>query len=187
MIFGETEVSGCHVIEVERLEDERGFFARTFCAEEFSRRGLNPCVAQSSVSYNAAAGVLRGLHYQAAPHEEAKLIRCTRGRVFDVAVDLRTGSPTYGAWTAVELTEQNHFGLYIPEGCAHGFLTLEAGSELVYQISTPFRPELSRGIRWDDPSLAIAWPPVPNLIISARDRALPPLGAVAENASELHS
>ncbi|MDQ3979449.1 MAG: dTDP-4-dehydrorhamnose 3,5-epimerase [Actinomycetota bacterium] len=172
MILRETEVDGCYVIDVEPLEDERGFFARTFCADEFTSRGLNPCVAQSSVSYNAPAGVLRGLHYQAAPHEEAKLVRCTRGRVFDVAVDLRATSRTYGLWTGVEMSADNHRALYIPEGCAHGFLTLEAASELFYQISTPYRPETSRGVRWDDPSLAITWPAVPKLV-SARDRGLP--------------
>jgi dTDP-4-dehydrorhamnose 3,5-epimerase len=184
MILRETEVIGCHVVEVERLEDDRGFFARTFCMDEFAKRGLNPCVAQCSVSYNASAGVLRGLHYQAAPHQEAKLVRCTRGRVFDVAVDLRSMSQTYRGWTGVELTEDNHLALYIPEGCAHGFLTLEADCELFYQISTPYRPELSRGIRWDDPLLAIDWPSAPQLTVSARDRSLPFLSESADRRYE---
>jgi dTDP-4-dehydrorhamnose 3,5-epimerase len=184
VIFLDTEVDGCYVVEVERLQDERGFFARTFCAEEFTGRGLNPCVAQCSVSYNGPAGVLRGLHYQAAPHEEAKLVRCTRGRLFDVAADLRAASPTFATWTATELSEDNHRALYVPEGCAHGFLTLEPGSEVVYQISTPFRPELSRGVRWDDPLLAIAWPAVPSMTISARDRALPLLDPAGRDGAE---
>ena len=173
MIFRDTAVAGCHIVDVEPVEDERGFFARTSCAEEFSRRGLNPRVAQCSVSYNGAAGVLRGLHYQAHPHEEAKLVRCTRGAVFDVAVDLRPGSPTYRSWTGLELTAENYRALYIPEGCAHGFLTLVPATELVYQISTPYRPELSRGVRWDDPTIGIAWPAMPEMTISDRDRALP--------------
>ncbi len=175
MIFSETSLNGCFVVEPELREDERGFFGRTFCTEEFTLRGLNPCVVQCSISYNHHRGVLRGLHYQAAPDEEAKLVRCSRGRVFDVAVDLRPDSRTYGTWTAVELSEGNHLALYIPEGCAHGFLTLEPGSELVYQISTTYRPASFRGIRWDDPSLAVEWPDVPNLIIAERDRSLPTL------------
>ena len=175
MIFRETEIRGCYVVEPEPVEDERGFFARTFCADEFRRRGLNPVVAQSSISYNASVGVLRGLHYQATPHEEAKLVRCSRGRVFDVAVDLREGSATYGRWCAQELSDTNRLAFYIPEGCAHGFLTLERSSELTYQISTPYHPESSRGVRWDDRSLAIRWPEVPVLTISDRDRSLPTL------------
>jgi len=175
VILRPTSLEGCYVVEPERLADERGLFARTFCADEFSRFGLNPRVSQSSLSYNSPAGVLRGLHYQAPPYEEAKLVRCTRGRVFDVAVDLRGDSSTYGEWVSAELTEDNRLALYIPEGCAHGFLTLEPGSELTYQISTRYRPDASRGIRWDDPSLAITWPTVPHLTISERDRLLPTL------------
>ena len=173
MIISETSLSGCFVVEPDLREDERGFFGRTFCAEEFAFRGMNPCVVQCSISHNRHRGVLRGLHYQAAPHEEAKLVRCSRGRVFDVAVDLRTESPTHGKWTAIELSAGNHLALYIPEGCAHGFLTLEPESELVYQISTAYRPESFRGVRWDDPSLAVEWPAVPQLIIAERDRSLP--------------
>lgn len=183
MILRSTEIGGCFVVEPEFKEDERGFFARMFCAEEFTRRGLNACVAQCSISYNSSHGVLRGLHYQTDPWAEAKLVRCTSGRVFDVAVDLRPGSPTYATWTAVELSATNRLAIYIPEGCAHGFLTLEPSSELAYQISQPYHPEASAGIRWDDPSLAIAWPEVPSLTISARDRALPLLGAAPSGVS----
>lgn len=177
MILRPTEVSGCYVVEPERLEDERGFFARTFSAEEFEAAGLNPAVTQCSVSYNRRPRTLRGLHYQEAPHAEAKLVRCTRGRVFDVAVDLRPVSPTYGEWTAVELSHSNHLAVYIPEECAHGFLTLEPNCELFYQISVAFRPEASRGVRWDDPLLGITWPASPE-VMSARDRDLPRLASL---------
>jgi dTDP-4-dehydrorhamnose 3,5-epimerase len=170
VIFRETELPGCYVVEPERHEDERGFFARTFASGEFESRGLNPCVAESSISFNGPSGTLRGLHYQTAPHAEAKLVRCTRGRVFDVAVDLRRRR-----WTAVELSAQNRLSLYIPEGFAHGFLTLEPESELSYLISVPYAPGSSAGLRWDDPALGITWPNVPTLTISERDRALPRL------------
>ncbi len=170
MIFRPTELPGCHVVEPERQVDERGFFARTFAVDEFAAHGLNPAVNQVSVSYNAKAGTLRGLHYQRAPHEEAKLVRCTRGRIFDVAVDLAARR-----WTAVELSEENGLGLYIPEGFAHGFVTLEPASEVLYLISTAYAPAASAGVRWDDPSLDIAWPTVGSLTISDRDRNLPTL------------
>ena len=170
MIFRPTELSDCYVIEPERRVDERGFFARTFDADEFSALGLNPTVREVSVSFNAESGTLRGLHYQRPPHEETKLVRCTRGRIFDVAVDLATRR-----WTAVELSEENELGLYIPEGCAHGFVTLEPASEVLYLISTPYAPAASAGVRWDDQSLGIAWPAVGALTISERDRNLPTL------------
>lgn len=168
MIFRPTELAGCFVVEPERHHDERGFFARTFDADDFAERGLNPAVNQVSVSCNAKAGTLRGLHYQRRPHEETKLVRCTGGRIFDVAVDLDNRR-----WTAVELTEHNGLGLYIPEGFAHGFVTLEPASEVLYLISTPYVPEAAAGIRWDDPSLAISWPDAGALTISDRDRNLP--------------
>lgn len=171
MIFRPTDLTGCYVIEPERHVDDRGFFARTFDADEFLSRSLNPNVSQVSVSFNAMAGTLRGLHYQRPPHEEAKLVRCTRGRIFDVAVDLAARR-----WTAVELSEENGLGLYIPENCAHGFVTLEPASEVLYSISTPYAPAASAGVRWDDPSLGIAWPAVGALTISKRDRDLPTLG-----------
>jgi len=177
VILRPTGLAGCHVLEPQRHEDERGYFARMFCADEFREAGLDPRVAQTSVSYNTAAGTLRGLHYQKAPHSEAKLVRCTRGRVFDVAVDLRPESASYGEWTSEELTEHNQLAMYIPEGFAHGFLTLEPQSELVYQISVPFVPDASEGIRWDDPALAIPWPSVDHVTISARDMSLPRMPA----------
>ena len=173
LIFTETSLPGCYLIEAVPHHDERGFFARTFCAEEFSRRGLTSCVAQCSVSFNRLKGTLRGLHYQVGSPSEAKLVRCTKGRIFDVAVDLRTSSATYAQWTATELSEKNGLAQYVPEGFAHGFLTLEPSSQVFYQISTPYRPEASLGIRWDDPTLAITWPPVAHLTMSARDRGLP--------------
>lgn len=175
MILTPTSLAGCYVIEPQRQEDERGFFSRVYCAEEFALAGLDPRIAQTSVSYNRATGTLRGLHYQRAPHSEAKLVRCTRGRVFDVAVDLRPQSDSYGQWTAVELTDDNGLAMYLPEGFAHGFLTLEPRCELLYQISVPFVPAAFEGIRWDDPSLAIRWPSVEHLTISARDEGLPTL------------
>ena len=168
MIFRRTDLPGCYVIEPERHEDERGFFARTFEASEFARRGLNAHVDQVSISFNARPGTLRGLHYQRAPNEEAKLVRCTRGRIFDVAVDLVTRR-----WAAVELSADNAFALYIPEGLAHGFLTLEPGSEVLYQISAPYEAGSAAGARWDDPALGIAGPDAGPLTISARDREWP--------------
>ncbi len=167
-----TALPGAWLIEPEPLADERGFFARTFCAEEFRAHGLDPAVAQCSVSYNRQRGTLRGMHYQASPHGEAKLVRCTRGAIFDVIVDLRPDSPSRRRWFAAELTEDNRRMLYAPEGFAHGFLTLAAGSEVLYQISAAYRPEFQRGFRWDDPAVAIAWPEAPSLV-SARDRSLP--------------
>lgn len=172
MIFQETELQGCYVIDLDLIEDERGFFARTFDAEEFRRRGMNPCVAQSSISHNRKAGTLRGLHYQAAPHEEAKLVRCLRGRVFDVVVDLRLDSTTYLGWRAFELNSENRTAVYVPEGLAHGFLTLTDDSEVFYQISASFEPAASRGLRWDDPALHVSWPTTPTCI-SARDAGWP--------------
>ena len=173
MIFTETELSGAFVVEPERLADTRGFFARTWCAEEFEGMGLNPGLAQCSTSFNAARGALRGLHYQAAPHAETKLVRCTMGSIFDVIVDLRADSPTRGKWTAVVLSAENRAMIYIPEGFAHGFQTLADDSEVFYQISAFYAPEASRGIRWDDPDLAIDWPQIEECVISERDNAFP--------------
>jgi dTDP-4-dehydrorhamnose 3,5-epimerase len=158
MIFQETSIPGVLVIEPERLEDERGFFARTFCSEEFEARGLRFEFVQCSVSFNRVPGTLRGMHYQAAPAEEAKLVRCTRGTIYDVALDLRPDSETFRSWFAVELSAGNHRMLYIPEGVAHGFQTIEPDSEVFYQISPAYVPELARGVRWDDPAFSIEWP-----------------------------
>jgi dTDP-4-dehydrorhamnose 3,5-epimerase len=172
MIFVPTRLAGAYVIEPERREDERGFFARTWCSRAFEAQGLNPNLVQCSVSFNRRKGTLRGMHYQAAPYAEAKLVRCTRGAAYDVIVDLRPDSGTFRRWVAVELTEENRRAVYAPEGCAHGFQTLVDGCELFYQMSESFRPDLARGVRWDDPAFGIEWPPGPR-ILSDRDRTYP--------------
>lgn len=170
MKFAETKLKGAHVIEPERLEDDRGFFARTFCRKEFEAHGLNPILVQSSISFNAKKGTLRGMHYQTPPHEETKLVRCTRGSVYDVILDLRRGSPTFKQWVAVELTADNRCALYIPAGFAHGFQTLTDHTEILYQMSEFYHPESARGVRWDDPAFGITWP-LPDPIISQRDQS----------------
>jgi dTDP-4-dehydrorhamnose 3,5-epimerase len=175
VIFRRTGISGIWVIDPERREDARGWFSRTFCEEDFAEQGLAVRFAQCSASFNVRRGTLRGLHYQAAPHGEAKLIRCTRGRVFDVAVDLRPSSPTRGHWSAAELSAANGRMLYVPEGCAHGFQTLEDESEIFYQISVPHSPAHDRGVRWDDPAIGIEWP-IADPVLSLRDAALPMIG-----------
>jgi dTDP-4-dehydrorhamnose 3,5-epimerase len=172
MQFLETPLSGVWVIEVEPIADERGFFARSFCREEFAARGLNPNLVQCNISFNKACGTLRGMHWQAAPHGEAKLVRCTMGRIYDVALDLRHDSPSFLQWFAVELTAQNRKMLYLPEGCAHGLQTLEDNSEVFYQMSTEFHGPSARGARFDDPIFGIVWP-LPITVISAKDAALP--------------
>jgi dTDP-4-dehydrorhamnose 3,5-epimerase len=174
MRFTETKVAGAYLVEPEPIADERGFFARTWCREEFAANGLNPDLAQANLSFNARRGTLRGMHYQAAPHEEAKLVRCTRGAIFDVALDLRPGSSSYLAWFGTELTDANRHMLYVPEGCAHGFLTLEDATEVAYQMSTPYAPAAARGVRWDDPAFGIEWPGEV-LVINERDRSYPDL------------
>jgi dTDP-4-dehydrorhamnose 3,5-epimerase len=175
MRFEPLELTGAFVIEVEPHVDERGLFTRTWSADEFAERGLDIAWAESSTSFNERAGTLRGLHYQAEPYAEVKLVRCTRGAVFDVIVDLRSQSPTFGRWVGVELTASNRRSVHVPAGFAHGFQTLEDDTELCYLISERYRPELARGIRWDDPRLAITWPSCEQRIISERDRALPTL------------
>lgn len=161
------------MIEPERLEDERGFFARSFCADQFLRHRLNPELNQCSISFNHKAGTLRGMHYQAAPFAEAKLVRCTQGAIYDVALDLRRDSPTYKAWFAQELSADNRLMLYIGEGIAHGFQTLSDNAEVFYQISTHYHPEASRGVRWNDPAFAIRWPLTDTSSMSERDRQYP--------------
>ena len=178
MRFVATPLAGAFVIELEELGDERGFFARSFCAEEFRAHGLDPVVAQCNVSFNAARGTLRGLHWQAAPHAEAKLVRCTRGAIWDVVVDLRPGSASARRWFAAELTADNRRALYVPAGFAHGFQTLADASEVLYQMSELYHAGLARGVRWNDPALAISWPIAP-AIVSERDRALPLLAGGA--------
>jgi dTDP-4-dehydrorhamnose 3,5-epimerase len=170
--FTETRLPGSFLIELEPLGDERGFFARSFCRREFTARGLCADWVQSNVSWNARRHTLRGLHYQAAPSGEAKLVRCTAGAIFDVILDLRPGSPTRFSWIGVELEARGRAMLYVPEGFAHGFLTLCDGAELSYQMSAYYDPAASRGVRFDDPRFSIAWPAAP-AVISERDRRLP--------------
>ena len=170
--FRETPLPGVFLIDPDRREDERGFFARTYCAEEFSSRGLETRIAQCSVSFNPKRGTLRGMHLQMPPHAEVKLVRCTRGAVYDVVVDMRGESPTLGRWFAAELTGENRTMLYIPERVAHGFLTLTDDTEVSYQISEFYHPECARGVRWDDPAVGIQWPFSPTMI-SPRDTAFP--------------
>jgi dTDP-4-dehydrorhamnose 3,5-epimerase len=170
MKFLETPLQGVRLIEFEPAFDERGFFARTWCREEFLKQGLNPNLAQCSLSFNKQKGTLRGMHYQCEPHQEAKLVRCCSGAVYDVILDLRPSSPTCGKWFAVELTANNHKMLYVPEGCAHGFQTLADQSTVFYQISEAYHPESACGIRWDDPFFAIHWP-ISAPILSERDRS----------------
>ncbi len=158
MIFRETPLRGAFVIDLEPQVDPRGFFARTWCENEATAHGLNPRVAQCSVSFNARRGTLRGMHYQAAPHEEAKVVSCTRGALFDVIIDLRRGSPTFARHVDVVLTAENRRRVYVPEGFAHGFQTLEDDTEVCYQISERYHPELARGVAWDDPAFGINWP-----------------------------
>jgi dTDP-4-dehydrorhamnose 3,5-epimerase len=172
--FIETKVAGAFLIEPEPIADERGFFARTWCQDEFQAHGLAWGLAQCSVSYSHRKGTLRGLHYQAAPYQEAKLVRCTRGAIWDVAVDLRPGSATHLAWHGTELTADNHAMLYIPQGCAHGQLTLSDDTEVCYQMSAPFAATATRGVRFDDPVLGIRWPGAV-LVINQRDRSWPDL------------
>jgi dTDP-4-dehydrorhamnose 3,5-epimerase len=168
--FIDTPLAGACVVEPQPITDERGFFARSSCAGEFESRGMNFRVAQCSISFNRSRGTLRGMHYQDEPHEEVKLVRCTAGAIYDVIVDLRRDSPTYCKWFAVELTAANRKQLYVPEGFAHGFQTLEDDSEVFYQISQMHHPESARGVRWDDPLFGIDWP-VANPTLSPRDAA----------------
>ncbi len=172
MRFTETEVAGAFLVEPEPVEDDRGFFARTWCQREFEAHGLNPALAQCSISFNRIKGTLRGMHYQSPPHEEAKLVRCTMGAIYDVALDLRPSSRTFGRHAAAVLTAENRGMLYIPEGCAHGFLTLEDDTEIAYQMSEFYVPEAGRGVRWDDPAFAIGWPGEVR-VIAERDRTYP--------------
>jgi dTDP-4-dehydrorhamnose 3,5-epimerase len=172
MKFGATEMQGAVLIELERHEDERGFFMRTFDAEEFAGQGLETRFPQVSQSHNRLKGTLRGMHFQRAPHGETKLVRCVRGAVHDVIVDLRPGSPSYGRWQGFVLSAENARMLYIPEGFAHGFQTLVDDTDVIYHISAAFAPEAAAGVAHDDPAFAIAWP-LPVSVISAKDAAWP--------------
>ena len=168
MLFTESPIRGIFLIEPERRIDERGFFARTWCQREFNAQGLNPCVAQCNTSLSHERGTLRGLHYQVAPHAEEKLVRCVRGAIFDVAVDLRADSPTVHQWFGAELSADNRQMLYVPQGCAHGYLTLTADTEVLYQVSEFYDPQAERGVRWNDPQFGIVWPE-PARVISPKD------------------
>lgn len=174
MKFVETPLPGLYVVELETLQDDRGFFARSFCVREFEALGLDSTVAQCNISFNEKSGTLRGLHFQALPHEEAKLIRCTRGAIYDVAVDVRPDSATYLKWYAIELTPDNRRMLFVPRGFAHGFQTLLDNTEVSYLMSEFYHPISARGLRWNDPALAISWP-LDNVIISDKDRMYPML------------
>jgi dTDP-4-dehydrorhamnose 3,5-epimerase len=166
-------LQGAYIVDIEPIEDERGFFARSWCREEFGAHGLRCNVVQSNISFNRRKGTLRGMHYQVEPNEEAKLVRCTRGSVYDVIMDLRARSRTFKQWVAVELTAANHRMLYVPEGLAHGFQTLEDDTEMLYLMSAFYHPECARGVRWDDPAFGIAWPQSGGRIISDKDKAYP--------------
>jgi dTDP-4-dehydrorhamnose 3,5-epimerase len=169
MLFTETRLQGAYIIDPERIEDERGFFARTWDRHEFASHGLNTNLAQCNISYNARRGTLRGMHYQAAPYEETKLVRCTAGTIYDVIIDLRPGSPTLRQWLAVELSAANRRMLYIPPGYAHGFQTLEHHSEVFYQMAEFYAPNYGRGVRWNDPAFGIEWPEIEQRILAERD------------------
>ena len=178
MRFEETPLPGAWLIEPDLIGDERGWFARTFDADQFQSRGMEPAVVQGNASYNAHRDTIRGLHYQAEPHGEPKLVRCVRGAVFDVAVDLRPESATFRHWHAVTLSAENHRSLYIPRGLAHGFQTLTDDSELLYLMGHRYVPEAARGVRWDDPAFGIEWPaPAGQRTISDRDRSFPDFAA----------
>jgi len=173
VIFTALELAGAFRIEPELHADERGFFARMWCAQEFEAHGLSADFVQSSVSFNRLRGTLRGMHFQASPQGETKLVQCIRGAVFDVIVDLREESSTYRKWEACELTAENRHAVYIPEGFAHGFQTLSDDCELLYCIAGYYEPAAARGVRWNDPTLAIVWPILPPTIISQKDEQLP--------------
>jgi dTDP-4-dehydrorhamnose 3,5-epimerase len=158
MIFIKTKFFGVYIIEIEKYEDERGFFARTWDKNQIKEMGLDDSIIQSSMSYNRKKGTIRGMHYQIKPFEETKLVRCTKGKIFDVIIDLRKDSETFKKWISIELSENNHRTLYIPKGFAHGFQTLEDNTEIIYDISQTYNPEYSKGIKWNDKIIGIKWP-----------------------------
>jgi dTDP-4-dehydrorhamnose 3,5-epimerase len=173
MIFEETSLAGAFVIHPERREDPRGFFARTWCANEFRDHGLETRLAQANMSFNPAPGTLRGMHFQRAPHAETKLVRCTRGSLYDVIIDLRPESPSFKQWIGVELTADNGRALYVPEGFAHGYQTLAPATEVHYLVTEFYTPASEGGVRWNDPAFGIEWPEVENRLISEKDAAWP--------------
>jgi len=168
MVFTETRLKGAFVIEPERIEDERGFFARSWCQKEFEAHGLNPLIVQCNISYNKKKGTLRGMHYQAAPYQEDKIVSCISGAIYDVIIDLRRDSATYCQWFAVELSGDNYRMLYVPVGLAHGFQSLEDNTVVFYQMSEFYHTECARGVKWDDPAFGVKWP-VKDNIISEKD------------------
>jgi dTDP-4-dehydrorhamnose 3,5-epimerase len=172
MVFAETKLKGAYLIVPEKIEDEGGFFARTFCYDEFQAKGLNPHFVQCNISFNALKGTIRGMHFQRPPHKEAKLVRCIKGAIFDVIIDIRVESATYGNWISVYLSDSDYRMLYVPEGCAHGFQTLKNNTEIFYQMSEFFHPESGGGIRPNDPAFGIPWP-IRDPILSASDLAHP--------------
>ncbi|MHB1301827.1 MAG: dTDP-4-dehydrorhamnose 3,5-epimerase [Burkholderiales bacterium] len=175
MRFVPTPLAGSYLIEPEPVSDERGFFARTFCRDEFAAHGLDPSLVQCNISFNRKKGTLRGMHFQKAPHEEAKVVRCTQGKIYDVMVDLRPESGTFRKWFGAELSAENRLALYIPAGFAHGFLTLADDAEVLYQMSEFFHPECASGVRWNDPAFSIDWPEKA-AVISERDAGYPDFG-----------
>jgi dTDP-4-dehydrorhamnose 3,5-epimerase len=172
VIFEQTELKGAFLIQLNKIKDQRGFFARAWCEQEFADHGLTAVVHQANVSFNIKAGTLRGMHYQVEPYGEAKTVRCTRGAIYDVIIDLRPDSPTYKQWIGAELTADNYTMLYVPEKFGHGFLTLTDNTEVTYQVSEFYTPGAERGIRWNDPALAIRWPAEVH-VISEKDANWP--------------
>jgi dTDP-4-dehydrorhamnose 3,5-epimerase len=172
MTFRQLRLKDAFIIDIEKMEDERGFFARTFCQHEFEAHGLTHRLVQSSISFNKRKGTLRGMHYQIAPNEEAKVVRCTQGAIYDVIIDLRQCSPTFKQWDAAELTSQNRRMIFVPEGFAHGFQTLKEDSEVLYHMTEFYVPEAARGVRWDDPAFEIRWP-ADDRTIAPRDQQYP--------------
>ena len=173
MKFTQTKLDGAYIIELNKIEDERGFFARAWCQEEFKAHGLSENIAQTNIAFNRHKGILRGMHRQIHPFEEVKVVRCIRGSIYDVIVDLRKGSKTYKQWIGVRLTSENRTALYVPEGFAHGYLTLEENSEVFYQVSQFYSPEHESGVRWNDSAFCIEWPYIDEYLVSEKDQAWP--------------
>lgn len=178
MYFNKGKIKGSYIIDIEKYGDERGFFGRAFCQQEFEEHGLAQEMVQTNVSFSKQRGTLRGLHYQTKPYREAKLMRCTRGAIYDVIVDVRLNSPTFKQWMGVELTVDNYRMLYVPKGCAHGFITLEDDTEALYQVSAFYTPDHEKGVRYNDPSIGIEWP-IDVEVISEKDLQWPDFGARA--------
>ena len=175
MIFKESKLKGAFIIEIDKKSDDRGFFARTWCKNEFEAQGLSTKFVQVNLAFNEKKGILRGMHYQKNPYEEVKLVRCTRGALYDVIIDIRKDSPTYKQWIGIELTQDNYRMLYIPEGFAHGYQTLQDHTEIIYQVSQFYTPNAEGGVRWDDPTVNIVWPETEERNISSKDQMWPPL------------